>query len=142
MSDPELDEALIEDLVHTFYGRIREDALLGPIFDAKIHDWDVHLGRMCAFWSSVMLSSGRYRGQPMRMHLPLPVDAQHFDRWLELFRAVARERCGERVAEAFIARAEQIAQSLEFGVASASGVVLTRGQRFVRAPAAERRRLL
>lgn len=142
MRDPEISEAVIEDLVHTFYAKIREDALLGPIFDARVHDWGVHLGRMCAFWSSVMLGSGRYRGQPMRMHLPLPVDAQHFDRWLELFRAVARERCTEEAAEAFIARAEQIAQSLELGVASASGVVLTRGQRFRRAPVAERRRLL
>ena len=45
----------------------------------------------CLFWSSVALASGRYHGQPMPKHLPLPVEARHFDRWLELFRQTARD---------------------------------------------------
>src|SRR5690606_40271235 len=76
-----IDESMIEQLVRGFYARIREDALLGPIFNARISDWEPHLQRMCNFWSSVVLSSGVYHGQPMRMHLPLPVEARHFDRW-------------------------------------------------------------
>ena len=43
-------------------------------FEERIADWDPHLERMCAFWSSVALMSGVYHGQPMAKHLPLPVD--------------------------------------------------------------------
>src|SRR6266446_10861177 len=82
-------EAMIERLVHGFYAKVRADAVLGPIFDARIGDWEPHLAQMCAFWSSVALMTGRYHGK----HLPLPVDADHFDRWLELFEATAREIC-------------------------------------------------
>ena len=86
-----IDEAMIDRLVRTFYDRVRADAVLGPIFAGRIKDWDLHLERMCAFWSSVALMSGRYHGQPMEKHLPLPVDARHFDRWLELFEETARQ---------------------------------------------------
>ena len=55
-----IDEPMIERLVRTFYGRARLDPLIGPIFENKVHDWEGHLGRMCAFWSSVSLMSGRY----------------------------------------------------------------------------------
>lgn len=125
-----VDEDMIERLVHTFYARIREDALLGPIFESRIDDWGPHLQRMCEFWSSVILSSGVYHGQPMRAHLPLPVDAEHFDRWLEIFGATARDLFEPRVAELFIDRARRIAQSLEMGIASSHGVLLGRGERF------------
>ncbi len=127
-----IDERMIEQLVRSFYARIRDDELLGPVFEARIQDWEPHLQRMCAFWSSVVLSSGVYRGQPMRMHLPLPVDARHFDRWLELFERTARELFSEEVAVHFIEPARRIATSLEFGIASSQGVLLGRGERFVR----------
>src|SRR5215831_7789477 len=73
-----IDEAMIERLVRTFYGRARRDPLLGPIFDSTVQDWERHITRICAFWSSVALMSGRYHGQPMVAHLPLPVDTPHF----------------------------------------------------------------
>ena len=88
-----IDEAMIERLVRGFYRRVRDDALIGPVFAARIGDWEPHLARMCAFWSSVALMTGSYHGQPMQKHLPLPVDAAHFDRWLALFEATARELC-------------------------------------------------
>ncbi len=84
-----IDEAMIERLVHGFYAKVRADAVLGPIFEARIRDWEPHLAQMCAFWSSVALMTGRYHGTPMVKHLPLPVDANHFDRWLELFEQTA-----------------------------------------------------
>ena len=136
-SETGIDEAMIERLVHSFYARVREDALIGPVFDARVTDWDQHLRRMCLFWSSVTLASGRYHGQPMQKHLPLPVEARHFDRWLALFRQNARAVCPPRAADLFIERAELIAQSLEMGIASAQGVLLSKGQRFVNAPAEE-----
>jgi hemoglobin len=127
-----IDEPMIERLVRGFYVRIREDELLGPIFAARIADWEPHLQRMFAFWSSVALMSGRYHGQPMRAHLPLPVDARHFDRWLALFEAAARELCPPAAAEHFIERARRIADSLEMGLAVHHGVMLGKGERFRR----------
>lgn len=125
-----IDEALIERLVRGFYARVREDAFIGPVFEARIKDWEPHLQQMFAFWSSVALMTGRYHGQPMRKHLPLPVDARHFDRWLALFEATARDLCSPKAAEHFIERARRIAESLELGIANAHGVLLGKGERF------------
>ena len=108
-----IEEAMIERLVRGFYGRVRDDAVIGPVFAARIADWEPHLARMCAFWSSVALMTGRYHGQPMQKHLPLPVDAAHFDRWLALFEATARELCPPKAADHLIERARRIAESLE-----------------------------
>lgn len=131
-----IDEAMIRRLVHGFYARVREDALLAPVFAAHITDWEPHLERMCAFWSSVALLTGRYHGRPMQKHLPLPVDAAHFDRWLQLFEESAHALCPPAAAEHFIERARRIAESLELGVAGQAGVMLARGERYRRdAPA-------
>ncbi|HEU5442510.1 MAG TPA: group III truncated hemoglobin [Steroidobacteraceae bacterium] len=91
---------------------------------------------MGEFWSSVALMTGIYHGRPMDKHLPLPVDARHFDRWLQLFREAAQEVCPPAAAFHFIERAERIAQSLEMGIAVRQGVLLTKGARF-RRPDAE-----
>jgi hemoglobin len=69
----------------------------------------------------------------MQKHLPLPVDARHFDRWLALFEATARELCPPKAADHFIERACRIAESLELGIAGAHGVLVGKGQRFRRA---------
>ncbi len=127
-----IDEALIERLVHAFYARVRRDALIGPVFDARVDDWDTHLQRMCAFWSSVALMSGRYHGRPTVKHLPLPVDARHFDRWLALFQETARELCTPAGAEHFIERAQRIAESLELAIANQDGQLLSKNQRHYR----------
>lgn len=127
-----IDEPMIERLVRAFYARVDDDPLLGPIFAARIENWEVHIGRMCAFWSSVALMSGRYHGNPMEKHLPLPVDARHFDRWLALFEKTVQEICPPVAAEHFMERARRIAQSLELGIASRHGVLLGKDQRFIR----------
>ncbi|MGH8259149.1 MAG: group III truncated hemoglobin [Steroidobacteraceae bacterium] len=127
-----IDEAMIERLVRTFYGKVRADALLSPVFAERVADWEPHLKRMGEFWSSVALMSGVYHGRPMEKHLPLPVDARHFDRWLDLFRSTAREVCAPVAAEHFIERAERIAQSLEMGIAVRHGVLLASGERLER----------
>jgi hemoglobin len=129
-----IDETMIAGLVDAFYTRVRADPLLGPVFDARIADWEPHLQQMRLFWSSVALMSGVYHGRPMPKHLPLPVDAVHFDRWLELFEATAREVCPPAAADHFIERARRIAESLELGIAGANGVLLRRGERYVRTP--------
>lgn len=124
-----IDEELIKRLVHRFYEQIRTDPDLGPVFEARVEHWPVHLERMCAFWSSVILRSGRYQGRPMQAHAPLPVDAGHFDRWLALFEATASDACPRDVADVFIAKARLIAQSLELGIATHRGIRLPPGAR-------------
>lgn len=127
-----IDEVMIDRVVRAFYARVRDDALLGPVFDARIADWETHLQRMCAFWSSVALMTGRYHGRPMDKHAPLPVDARHFDRWLALFEETAYEICPPPAAAHFIERARRIAESLELGVAGHNGVLLSKGARYTR----------
>ena len=105
-----IDDLMIEVLVRRFYEKVRADALLGSIFETRIRDWESHLKRMCDFWSSVALMTGRYHGTPMVKHLPLPVDAEHFDRWLALFEELAREICPPKAADHFIERARRIAE--------------------------------
>ena len=127
-----IDEMMIETLVRAFYDRVRRDSLLAPIFESLISDWEPHLDKMFAFWSSLTLQTGRYHGQPMAKHMPLPVDARHFDRWLALFEQTARDICPPAAAERFIDRARRVAESLELGVATADGVLLQKGERYRR----------
>jgi hemoglobin len=127
-----IDEPMIERLVRSFYDVVRSDELIGPVFAERIADWEPHIRRMCEFWSSVALMSGRYHGQPMAKHVRLPVDSRHFDRWLELFGRTAREVCPPAAAAHFIERARRIAQSLEVGVAAGRGILLPQGQRLAR----------
>lgn len=107
-------EEQIAELVDRFYARVRADEVLGPIFEAAICDgWAPHLARMRAFWSSVMLASRTYKGNPMVAHLNLPrLTREHFDRWLEMWRQTAGELCGEPAAEQFVGKAEMIAERL------------------------------
>ena len=128
-----IDDAMIARLVDGFYERVRGDPLIGPVFNERIADWGPHLEQMRLFWSSVALMSGVYHGRPMPKHLPLPVDARHFDRWLELFEAAARDLCPPVAADHFLERARRIAESLELGIAGANGVLLGKGERYLRA---------
>jgi hemoglobin len=117
-------EEMIGRLVDTFYGRVREDDLLGPVF-AIVKDWDEHLANLRAFWSSVVLTTGRYHGQPMRAHLPLPIEGAHFDRWLDLFEQTAREVCPPTASAYFIDKARRIADSFEMATATVAGRIAT-----------------
>ena len=129
-----IDETMIARLVDAFYDKVRADPLIGPVFGTRITDWAPHLEQMRLFWSSVALMSGAYHGRPMPKHLPLPVDARHFDRWLALFEATAHEICPPPAAAHFIERARRIAESLELGIAGANGVLLGKSERYLREP--------
>ena len=115
-------EDMIHELVHGFYRKGRLDPVLGPVFEAAVEDWDAHFARLCDFWSSVALMSGRYHGTPMQAHARLPgIGPEHFTRWLELWGETAREVCPPQASALFIDRAERIARSLEIGIAIARG---------------------
>jgi hemoglobin len=110
---------MLSRLVHGFYDRVRRDLLLGPVFADRIADWGPHLERMVDFWSSVALMTGRYHDAPIPKHLPLPVEAEHFDRWLDLFRQTAHEVCTPAGAAWVIERAERIASSIHMNILDA-----------------------
>jgi hemoglobin len=108
----------LQRLVDRFYARVREDASIGPLFNAAVADWPEHLEKLGAFWSSVMRTTGRYKGNPMAAHLKhsAAIEPAMFERWLEIWRDTAREELAPAHAEAVIARAERIAESLQLGL--------------------------
>jgi hemoglobin len=112
-------EAAIVRLVDAFYVKVRRDELLGPVFGAAIAEaaWPVHLEKMYAFWSSVMLTSGRYKGNPMAVHLALPkLTDEMFERWLALFGETADEMFDAELAASFSGKAWRIAESLRLAL--------------------------
>jgi hemoglobin len=111
-----INEAMIWNLVDTFYERVRSDPEIGPIFAAAITDWRPHLDTMIKFWSSVALMSGTYKGKPIAAHMPLSLTPPHFLRWLSLFEQTAHDVCPPAAAKFFVARAQKIAQSIKLGV--------------------------
>lgn len=117
-----IDEALIHRQVHTFYGRVRLDPVLGPIFNNAVEDWDEHLAKLCDFWSSVLLMTGRFKGSPMAAHARRPeIENPHFARWLALFALTARDVCPPPAAALFIEKSEMIGRSLALGLAVSRG---------------------
>jgi hemoglobin len=112
-------EDQIVQLIDAFYAKVRRDPLLGPVFDRAIaaESWPVHLAKMYDFWSSVMLTTGRYKGNPLAVHLKVEGLEEHlFGRWLALFRATAEEICPPEIAASFRVKSERIAESLELGL--------------------------
>jgi len=108
----------IRQLVDAFYTKVRLDPELAPIFVRVIPgDWQPHLTKMYAFWSSVMLTTGRYKGNPVVKHLVIPGIQPHlFDRWLALFDETCRELFDDDVSEAFRSNAVRIAESLKLAL--------------------------
>jgi hemoglobin len=117
--ETQITEQAIIRLVDGFYAAVRQDAQLAPVFDRAIAEgaWPAHLDTMYRFWSSVMLTSGRYKGNPMATHLGVAgIEPRLFPRWLALFEAKARELFVPELAAAFIAKARRIAESLKLAL--------------------------
>jgi hemoglobin len=114
-SATEINERAIRLLVDAFYAKIRSDRELGPIFERAIAGgWDAHLATMRDFWSSVMLTSGRYKGNPVAVHRRVEgIEPLLFERWLYLFDLACGELFDEAVAAAFGSKAARIAESLK-----------------------------
>jgi hemoglobin len=121
---PSVDKATIRTLVTRFYGRAREDELIGPIFDKAVHDWDHHLAQITEFWAAIILKTGGYDGRPMPPHLKLDLKNEHFDRWLALFEQTVREIFPDEAASLFIDRAHRIANSFEMAIAAHAGKII------------------
>jgi hemoglobin len=118
MTEAILSEQDLARLIPAFYARVRGDEILGPIFNKAIHDWPHHLEKLQAFWSSIMLTSGRYKGQPMVAHVRHADDmtASNFERWLTLWRQTTEELLDADTAAAMQTKADRIAESLQLGI--------------------------
>lgn len=104
-------EEKIRQMVTQFYIKVRNDDVLGPVFNTQIAEpeWPHHLGRMCDFWSSVLLASGRFHGSPPAVHAALPnIEPEHFDRWLTLFEPVLHNVYDPETATQIFMRAQRM----------------------------------
>ena len=122
-------EEALGRLVGRFYAKVRRDSLLGPVFDSAVEDWPEHLERLEAFWSSVMLASGRYKGRPLPAH-PKHGDSmtpERFERWLALWEETTSELFPAESAAALQLKAGRIAESLSLGIRFAAGAEALRG---------------
>lgn len=110
-----LDEAALSALVRRFYTAVRADAELGPVFAAAVRDWDEHERRLVDFWTSLMLGSGRYRGNPAQSHLDHAdrIRPELFARWLALWTRCSDELLPPAQAAAVQERADRIGAHLQ-----------------------------
>ncbi|WP_294535055.1 group III truncated hemoglobin [uncultured Rhodoblastus sp.] len=112
-----LTEAMMENLVRAFYGAGRKHPVLGPIFEERLAGhWEEHIAKLTDFWSQIGLRSGRYSGRPLPAHFGMGLEPAHFEAWLGLFEATAREVLPPEGAAFFIARARRIAESFQMGL--------------------------
>ena len=87
-------------------------------------DWDEHLAKLCDFWSSVLLMTGRFKGSPMAAHARRPdIRDEHFALWLDLFERTAREVCPPAAADLFVERSRMIGRSLALGLSVSRGII-------------------
>lgn len=104
----------IELLVNAFYGKVREDELLGPIFNAIIQNqWLEHLEKMYRFWGTILLNQKSYRGNPFMPHAKLLIDDRHFKLWLTYFHATLDEFFEGEVADEAKWRSNNMAQMFQ-----------------------------
>ena len=106
-------EEEIDCLVRNFYGRVRQDDMLGPVFEAHVHDWEEHMLHLVDFWSALLRGTRRFRGAPVQKHMVIDeLREELFERWLVLFRQTTAELgnvpmqrladdAAERIAENF-----------------------------------------
>lgn len=117
MSEEQILQEEISELVDRFYAKVRLDAEIGPIFNATIDDWPAHLSLLKNFWSTVLLTERSYKGDPLSKHLPLLLDPPHFSRWLALFEETAREVMQPEHADLILDKAHRIAQNFQAAIA-------------------------
>jgi len=102
-----LDDIII--FVNGFYDKVQQDELIGPIFNGAITDWPPHLEKMYKFWNAALFGVPGFKGNPFAKHAPLPINAEHFDRWLILFNEIIDNSFQGEIATDAKKRAELMA---------------------------------
>lgn len=120
MSEGKNDIFSLEDvklLVDTFYDKVRDDQLIGPIFNERIQNrWPEHLAKMYSFWQTVLLGEHTYYGSPFPPHAQLPVQREHFERWLSLFSQTLEELFSGEIAAEAMWRANKMAAMFQYKI--------------------------
>lgn len=118
MTSHSITEESLRELVSLFYGRVRQDPDLGPIFNDAVHDWSEHLEKLTDFWSMVALGTRRFKGNPMLKHLAhqARINPGHFARWLALWNEAAAEIMAPDDAALLQAKAARIGESLSLAL--------------------------
>jgi hemoglobin len=111
-------EAEIANLVERFYTKVRIDPEIGPVFNDAVQNWDAHLALLKDFWSTVLLTTGRYKGNPLLAHFTLPIEERFFARWLKLFSETADEVMSASQAAIVTNKAHLIAMNMKRVLAS------------------------
>lgn len=110
----------IEDiklLVNTFYEKVQNDDLIGPIFNEKMMGrWPEHLEKMYRFWQTLLLEEHTYSGSPFPPHKQLPVNQKHFDRWMEIFTETVDSLFIGKLAEEAKIRAANMAYMFNYKI--------------------------
>lgn len=114
-----VDEEGLARLVDRFYEAVRADGLIGPVFNEAIDDWPRHLDKLAAFWSSLMLATGRYDGRPMAAHFKhrARITPAMFDRWLVLWREATEAEMPPLAARSMQEKATRIAANFKLALA-------------------------
>ncbi len=117
MKHSSITEDSLSRLVYRFYADVRADDLIGPVFEAALHDkWDVHLPRMVQFWSTMLLGTRDFSGNVYGKHMALDgIQPAHFNRWLTLFQRTVQHLFEPAPAKTIMAIADKIAASLQLG---------------------------
>jgi hemoglobin len=117
-AEPPITETQIARLIERFYAKVRLDPEIGPVFDHAVGNWDAHLALLKDFWSTVLLTTGRYKGNPLLAHFPLAIDEGSFARWLKLFAETADEVMSAPQAAIVTRKADLIAMNMKRVLAS------------------------
>jgi len=117
MDTAKLEEGQILPVLERFYEKVRRDPMLGPVF-AVVGDWPEHLQRLTDFWSSLMLTSGKYKGNPVAMHLIHAdrIEPAMFERWLAIWHETTNEMLPPSVAQEMQIKAGRIAPRLNLAL--------------------------
>jgi len=104
----------ITQLVHGFYGDVRKDPLLGPVFEQALHGrWEAHLQRLVDFWSTVALGTRSFKGDVFGKHMALQgVTPAHFAAWVGLWQQHTNGLFTPEVAHDLQVAAHGIARNL------------------------------
>ncbi|MFB9110255.1 group III truncated hemoglobin [Flavobacterium gyeonganense] len=107
----------IKLLVNTFYEKVQNDDLIGPVFNEKmIGRWPEHLEKMYRFWQTLLLEEHTYSGSPFPPHKHLPVNQSHFDRWMKIFTETIDSLFAGKLAEEAKVRAANMAYMFNYKI--------------------------
>jgi hemoglobin len=112
----------IKRLVDDFYDLVAKDELLAPIFNFRLSTyWVPHLEKMYTFWNAALFGVKGYMGNPFAKHATMPVDGEHFERWLRLFNHTVDTLFAGPMAEEAKRRALIMATTFERRIENSKG---------------------